>query len=119
MHIFQHDQHRENQSIQTLLTGVGVPPGPDWLQHLGWNPANCWFAFNIPTQLVLKFPPATAPGDIDVMGGPLESPDGAWDANLLWELEVKALNILNKTHPVYSRIIDSSICPPRPNTSVI
>ena len=48
-HVFDQDQYRENLAIQRLLTRGGVPLTPLWLRHLGWDPANCWFALNIPT----------------------------------------------------------------------
>lgn len=88
LHIFDVDQTRENLAIQRLLTGHGLPliPGVfDPLEHFGWNPANCWFALNIPTQRILAQPPRSAPGDIDIIGGPLEATsDEVWTEAMDW-----------------------------------
>lgn len=84
VHVFDLEQRRENLAIQRLLTGIGIPTASGWLQHLGWNPANCWFALNIPTSACLSAPPEDAPGDLDVVGGPLEAPDAEWAESMQW-----------------------------------
>lgn len=81
-HVFELDQRRENLAIQRPLTGMGIPPATSWLQHVGWNPANCWFALNIPTSSLLSDVPDGTPGDLDVVGGPLEAPDAEWAENM-------------------------------------